>query len=313
MSESTPAFGIQIACAGMSWPECLEICTTAEKLGYESVWVPDHYVSTPDALAPDIKGDVIDGWMALGAMAQATSRIRLGPLVSSNTFRHPAILAKMAATLDHISNGRLEFGIGAGWFEFEHTSLGLPFPGAGRRLKALEEAIQIIKALWTQDEVNFEGAYYTLKGAVSMPKPVQQPTPPIVIGASGEKVALRNVARYADHWNVFCPPKRYAHKTQVLAEHCKAEGRAPSDIKRSVMIPAYLWESPQVSEKIHRWGQMTRTTEEEAREWFLLGSKADMQRTIDAYVKEGAQLIIVQVDYPGRNVETVREFARMFL
>ena len=313
MSASKPAFGVQIACAGMNWPECLDISQAAEELGYESVWVPDHYVSTPDGLEPDVQDDLIEGWAALGAIAQATKRIRLGPLVASCTFRNPGILAKMAASLDHISGGRIELGMGAGWYEFEHTSLDIAYPPLGQRLRQLAEAVQIVKALWSQEVVDFQGEFYSLTGAVSMPKPLQQPAPPITIGASGEKVALRNVARFADHWNTYCPPDQFAHKAEVLDRHCNEVGRSPEEIRRSVMIPAYLEEDETTRAKLERWTGIVQGKAEEAREWFLIGDDAEIQGRIDRFARSGADLIIVQVDIKGRNVATLEQFAKRFL
>jgi F420-dependent oxidoreductase-like protein len=299
-------FGVQIACEGMSWPECLDIAQAAEQLGYHSVWLPDHYVATPDGLVPDVRTPLLDGWTTLGAIAQATRRIRLGPLVASNTFRHPAILAKLAATLDHLSGGRAECGMGAGWFELEHTSLGIPFPPVPERLRALEEAIRIVRALWTQDSVDFEGRYYQLRGAVAQPKPVQKPGPPLVIGAFGDKLALRNVARHADHWNVYCSPELYAQKNETLRKHCAALGRDPGSILRSVMIPVYLDEDDAVRAKIARWPGG-------GRDWFLVGDREEIAGRIERYVAAGVDLLIVQVDRTGRCVRDLRRFAEAFM
>ena len=299
-------FGVQIACEGMSWPECLDIAQAAEQLGYHSVWLPDHYVATPDGLVPDVRTPLLDGWTALGAIAQATRRIRLGPLVASNTFRHPAILAKLAATLDHLSGGRAECGMGAGWFELEHTSLGIPFPPVPERLRALEEAIRIVRALWTQDTVDFDGRYYQLRGAVAQPKPVQKPGPPLVIGAFGDKVALRNAARYADHWNIYCSPDLYVQKNETLRKHCAALGRDPASILRSLMIPVYLDEDDAVRAKIARWPGG-------GRDWFLVGDREEIAGRIDRFVTAGVDLVIVQVDRTGRCVADLRRFAETFM
>lgn len=313
MPAKGPAFGVQVACDGVSWKELLEIFQAAERYGFESAWTADHYVSTPDSVLADPKGNLLDGWMTLGALAMATKKLRIGPLVTGNLFRHPGVLAKMATTVDHISHGRLEFGIGAGWFTFEHNALGLPFPSPGERLRRLEEAIQVVKALWTQDDASFQGRYYTITGAPSNPKPLQKPWPPIVIGAQGEKQALRIVAKYADHWNCYTPPDRYARKVAALEAHCAVVGRDPQQIKRSLMIPVYLWETPEVKAKLERWTKMVRTTPEQARDWFLIGEKREVHEKIDSYRKMGVDLFILQLDLPGRGVETVREFARRFM
>jgi len=297
-------FGVQIACAGMSWPECLEIAQAAERLGYASVWLPDHYVATPDGLDPDPRTPLLDAWTAMGAIAQATGRIRFGPLVASTTFRPPAILAKMAATLDHLSDGRFELGMGAGWFEKEHGSLGIPFPPLGERLASLDEAVRIVKLLWTQDTVDFEGRFHRLEGAIAEPKPVQRPHPPIVIGASGEKVALRGAARHADHWNTYCAPDLYAQKAAVLDRHCEELGRDPREIVRSLLVPVYLDEDDVVRGKLERWG--------DNREWFLVGDDEEIRDRLGRFVEAGAELVIVQVDRAGRCVETLERFAERF-
>ncbi len=307
MSQPPLGYGVQIACEGMSWPECLEIARTAEDLGYHSVWLPDHYTSTPDGLIPSTRTPLNEGWLALAAIAQATRRIRLGPLVASVTFRNPGILAKLAATLDHISGGRCELGMGAGWFEREHTSLGIPFPPLPQRIAALEEAVRVVKALWTQPEVSFQGRYYQLDAAVSEPKPLQRPHPPITIGASGERVALRNVARHADHWNTYCTAPLFAKKCSVLFEHCAAEKRDPQRITRSVMLPLYLEEDEPVKRKLERWGGGPN-----AREWFLVGNQSEIEDRIGRFVDAGAQLVIVQVDRTGRCAQTLREFRERF-
>lgn len=298
-------FGVQIACEGMSWPECLEIAGACEAGGYASLWFPDHYVATPDGLEPDVRTPLLDAWTAMGAVAQATTRLRFGPLVASNTFRHPAVLAKMIASLDHISGGRVELGMGAGWYEFEHTSFGLPFPPIGERLRALEEAVRIVKALFTEETVDFEGEFYRLEGAVLEPKPLQQPMPPLVIGATGEKVALRNVAVHADHWNTYASAELYAKKCRVLEAHCEAVGRDYGEITRSVMMPVYLDEDDAVRGKIERWGGQ--------REWFLVGGRDEIADRIGRLVEAGAQLVIVQVDRTGRCAEDLGRFAAEFM
>lgn len=312
-SKDNVTFGVQVACDGVHWNELLDIFKAAERHGYESAWTADHYVSTPDSVLADPRGVLLDGWMTLGALAQATKRIRLGPLVSGNLFRHPGVLAKMAVTVDHISNGRLEFGIGAGWFAFEHQALGLPFPPPGERLRRMEEAIQVVKALWTQDDAEFQGKYYTLTKAPAMPKPLQKPWPPIVIGAQGEKTALRIVARHADHWNTYTSVDRYPQKVRALEAHCAAVGRDPRQIKRSLMIPVYLWETPEVKAKLERWGKMVRTTPDQVRNWFFIGDQREIQERMDQYIRHGVQSIIIQLDLPGRGVETLKEFSRRFM
>jgi F420-dependent oxidoreductase-like protein len=168
-------------------------------------------------------------------MAAATERVRIGCMVTGNTFRHPAVVAKAAVTVDHLSGGRLEFGLGAGWAEPEHTMLGLDFGTAGRRLDRLDEACQVVKLLWTRDRTDFAGRHYRLEGAVANPKPVQAPHPPIWIGGVGERRTLRLVAEHADVWNAAVgEPHEVGRLSRVLDRHCEEIGRDPSSIRRSV-------------------------------------------------------------------------------
>jgi F420-dependent oxidoreductase-like protein len=314
MAAKGPAFGVQVACDGVSWAELLEISKAAEAAGYESVWTADHYVSTPDSVVADPRADLLDGWMTLGAMAMATRTLRIGPLVTDTLFRHPGVLAKMAVTVDHISGGRLEFGIGAGWFTFEHESMGIEFPKTVARLRRMEEAIKVIKSLWTQPETTFEGKYYKYRGALSNPKPLQKPWPPICIGATGEKVSLRIVAEHADHWNTYTPLAQYGRKAAALEAHCRAVGRDPKQVRRSLMVPLFLHETEEVKTKLVRWQKMIRAASpEQAREWFLVGTKREIQQKLDAFEKQGVQLFILQLDEPGKGAQRVREFAREFM
>jgi alkanesulfonate monooxygenase SsuD/methylene tetrahydromethanopterin reductase-like flavin-dependent oxidoreductase (luciferase family) len=165
----------------------------------------------------------------------ATRRVPIGVMVTGNTYRYPAVLAKMATTVDIISGGRLILGIGAGWFELEHQQYGVPFHTIGGRLRRLDESLTAIKLLWTQERSDFEGRHYQLRDASFNPKPLQRPHPPILIGATGENVALRIVAKHADMWNSFGGPEVFRGKIRKLEEHCAAIGRNPATIEKSVL------------------------------------------------------------------------------
>lgn len=286
----------------MYWPECLSIARAADELGYVSAGVPDHFIATPDGADPSPRLPLLEPWTALGAMAQATERVRLGPLVASNSFRPPAVLAKMAASLDHISGGRVDVGLGIGWFDEEHTSLGIPFEPTPVRLRALEEAIHILRALWTEPEVSFDGDFYTLTNAVSEPKPVQRPLP-LLLATGGPKIGLRLAARHADHWNMYRTASDWGELNRQLDRHCDREGRDPSEITRSVMIPLYLEEPPAIAQKIAAWGD---------REWFLAGDDEEIRDRLGRFVDAGADLVILQLESPTGNVEILREFAARF-
>jgi F420-dependent oxidoreductase-like protein len=203
----------------------------AEEGGFDHVWDFDHLASIGGG-GPD--RPIFEGWSLQAAMAEATKRIRIGCLVTGNTYRNPALLAKMAITVDHLSNGRLEFGIGAAWAEIEHEMYGIE--GLDHRVGRLSESLQILKALFTQERTNFEGRYYKMKDAICNPKPVQKPHPPFWIGASGP-TTLRLVARHADVWNIAGgDSERVKELTARLEEACAAVGRDPSEIRRSIQF-----------------------------------------------------------------------------
>ena len=205
----------------------------ADEAGFDHCWCMDHFAT----LGGRDDGPIFEAWTLLAAMAATTSRTRIGCAVTGNTYRHPAVLAKAAVTVDHLSGGRLEFGIGAGWAENEHTMLGLPFGTAGDRADRLEEACQVIRSLWTQERVSFAGQHYQLTGAVAEPKPVQQPHPPIWIGGAGRRRTLRITAQYASVWNApGGSPEEVADLSGVLDRHCAEVGRDPGEIRRSVQV-----------------------------------------------------------------------------
>ena len=198
---------------------------------FEHAWLFDHF----NPIFSDVDGPCLEGWTTLAALAARTERLRLGLMVAGNTYRHPAIHAHMAATVDVISNGRLDFGVGAGWNEYEHESMGLPLYAPGERIRRLGEACELTKRLWTQHLTDFDGRYYQLKEARLEPKPVQQPHPPFVIGGSGEQLTLRVTAQHADVWNFAGGDvETFQHKVRVLHEHCAAIGRDPSEIELSI-------------------------------------------------------------------------------
>jgi F420-dependent oxidoreductase-like protein len=208
----------------------------AEAMGYDWASVFDHFIP----IHSDPLGPCFEGLTLLAALAAQTSRIRCGMLVIGNTYRHPAVLANAAVTIDHISGGRLELGIGAGWWEMEHTEYGLDYPPPGRRIRMLGEAAQVLRRLWTEPRASFAGRYYTLTDALCEPKPVQQRLP-LWVGGAGEQLTLRVVAESADGWNTFLLPlDEYQHKLDVLATHCQAVGRDPRDIRKSLACQAAI-------------------------------------------------------------------------
>ena len=219
-----------------------EVWTAADQAGFDHLWIMDHFMplvrSATGWYQFEPTDAVFEAWTTLAAMAEATKRIRIGVNVTGNLYRHPSVLAKTAATVDRFSGGRLEFGIGASWAEFEFTSLGIPFPPPRERIERLAEACDVLKLLWTKDLASYDGRYYQLKGAISEPKPVQKPRPPIWIGGAGEKRTLRVVAQHADVWNlVGAPPDEALRLSRVLDAHCVEVGRDPAEIRRSIGLP----------------------------------------------------------------------------
>ena len=223
-------FGIQIEPQlGFNYESVEKIALEGEKAGYDSIWSSDHFFLDDKSE----NRNCMEAWTLLAGLASKTERIRLGVLVACNSYRHPAVLAKIAATVDVISNGRLFFGIGAGWKKIEYRAYGIPFPSLRGRMDRLEEAIQIIKLLWTKPKATFKGKYYKIKDAFSAPKPVQKPMPPILVGGSGEKRTLKLVAKYADYCNLWLAPD-LKHKLEVLKKHCEDVGRDYEEVGRSL-------------------------------------------------------------------------------
>ncbi len=208
------------------WAKAVEIAVLAEELGLDSLWVYDHFHNVP----VPAHETMFECWTTVAAISQRTSRIRLGQMVGCNGYRNPALLAKITSTVDVISGGRLDWGIGAGWYDGEYKGYGYDFPKPSVRIAQLREAVEIVKAMWTESDVTYDGKHFKVDGAQCDPKPVQQPHPPIWIGGGGEQLTLRVVARHATHSNFGGKPHEWAHKRDVLREHCAAVGRDPDEI-----------------------------------------------------------------------------------
>lgn len=229
-----------------------EFWRDADELGFHSVANYDHFYGLTEPAAP-----TFEGWTSLAAMATLVRKARVCCMVSSVTYRNPAILAKMAVTVDHISGGRLDFGIGAGWHEEEHRGYGIDFPGPGTRVAMLDEALTIIRRLWSEDSVTFEGRFYAVHEALAEPKPLQKPHPPIVIGGEKPKM-LRVVARHADEWNVTNagPAQEWGDVSARLDEACREIGRDPAEISRSVQLFLHPAQEGQVDEQLAKLAEL---------------------------------------------------------
>jgi F420-dependent oxidoreductase-like protein len=230
------ACGVFLPQVGLDFPALAERARVCEEAGFHSLWLADHFWARG---LPDV--DYLECWTALTALAMRTRRLRLGTLVACNSYRNPALLAKMAATFDRISEGRLELGLGAGWMDEEYRGYGYNFPSTRVRIEQLEEGLEVMCRLFTESRSTFQGKYYALDDAPNNPKPAQAPRPPITIGGAGEQLLLKVVAKYADRWN--CPMNSGAelpHKLAVLRSHCADVGRDPKDITVSEQVMVVL-------------------------------------------------------------------------
>ncbi len=224
--------GVDVSQHQLTWAELRSRVRFAEEAGFDGAWVFDHF----KPLYGDASGPCMEGWTLLAALAACTERIRLGTLVTGVTYRHPSLLATEVVTVDHVSNGRVELAVGAAWFADEHHALGFDFPGARERIDRLEEAVQVMKALFTADGADFEGRYFRLRHASYNPKPVQRPHPPVWVGGGGERRTLPLAARHADVWHGFGSPSVLARKSAILDRAAEEAGRDPTAIARSTSL-----------------------------------------------------------------------------
>jgi F420-dependent oxidoreductase-like protein len=287
----TLRFGLRIPQDGADVAELYDMAQAAEQLGYHSLWLYDHFYHFP---VPD-NVRILEPWTLMSVLAGATTTIRLGTMVLCNGYRPPALLAKMAATLDVLSGGRLEFGYGAGWHSEEFAGYGYDFPPVPTRIRQMEEGLTLIKKLWKEERASFAGRFYQLNDAYCEPKPVQQPHPPITIGGGGEHLLLRAVARHADIWNYFpAPLAEYERKAKILDAHCTTIGRDPHSVERSLVTPTVTAE----------WEKEVRDQLEAAKAagYIWAHSGALVQGTPDIvvpryrdYIRRGVSFFIVQL------------------
>jgi F420-dependent oxidoreductase-like protein len=275
------------------------VAKEADKLAYDSLWVYDHLHTVP---VPSLEA-TFECWTLMAALAVETQRIRLGQMVTCNSYRPPSLLAKLSANVDVISHGRLDFGIGAGWYEHEYLGYGYPFPPVGERLRQMEEAIQVITAMWTQDHARFQGRYYHVDGAINEPKPVQKPHPPIWIGGSGEKVTLRIVAQRGDASNFGGPVEEVERLCQVLQGHCRTVGRNYDELTRSTSIePLIIAETEKEAKALaDRAGVSLEDT--------IGGTPEQCIERIRAYERVGINYLICYFQDVARDLAPMRLFA----
>ncbi len=298
-------FGLQTAQQGVTWHDVADLWRKADGWGYDSLWAYDHFYP----IFSDPSGPCLEGWTLLAALAGVTQRARIGPLVTGNTYRHPCVLAKMAATVDHIGGGRLNLGIGSAWFEHEHTSFGIDFMTVPRRLEALEESLRIIKGMLAGERVSLEGRHYRVRDAVCRPVPVQQRVP-IMIGGSGRKVLLRLVAEHADLWNSRGSPREIAELIGVIERHGEKAGRDPFAIEKTVMLPLVYTPDRATQDAVCQLlGAVFGVSPEEARAQAMVGGREECLAKIHEYVRVGCTHFIFMLiaPYPLDQVQAFAE------
>ncbi len=306
----TIKFGVVATQAGVTWEELLGIWQELDRdSAFDHLWLMDHFV-TGFGTEFGSEGPCMEGWTALAALAQATSRVRIGILVTGNTYRQPAVLAKMATTVDHISGGRLEFGIGAAWHTYEHQAFGIPFHTTRQRLERLDEAVRLIKQLWMEPRPTFDGRYYRLDRPPYNPPNVQQPHPPILVGGGGEKRTLLTAAKYADASNVMGTPEEVAHKFAVLAQHCRHVGRDPANIRRTIQVPLFMTEDEAFRQRVLQGMSAARGgSPEEAARSILIGSVEEIRGQVRAFVEAGVQEFML-AQWPRFHRDSLLRFSR---
>ncbi len=288
-------FGVQTVPQHTTWRELRAAWDLVDASGYDTAWTFDHFYP----IFSDPHGPCFEGWIALTALAAATTRVRVGTLVTGNTYRHPAVLANMAATLDHTSGGRLILGVGAAWFDLEHKAYGIEYPPVGERIARFEEACEVMTRLLTETEVNFAGRFYTLTAAHCEPKPVQKPRVPLMIGGGGEKKTLRVVARFADEWNWFGTVESFRSKLEILRAHCGAVGRDFAEIEPSwageMRVTGSAAEKTKVLEEMSaRRNQPAADVEANC----LVGSPSEIEARIRTYEAVGVRHFIICANAP---------------
>jgi F420-dependent oxidoreductase-like protein len=268
--------------SGQPWDSIVEIATHCEQTGWDGVYFADHFMPDSQGTEP-LDGDRLECWSVLAALAALVPRVQLGSLVSSVTYRHPAVLAKIATAIDHVSGGRLTLGIGAGWQLNEHAAYGLDLGTVRERLDRFEEATQILRSMLSGPRTTFDGTHYRLQNAPCQPGPVDGL--PLLIGGGGERRTLRIAAQYADQWNYWSTPDVLAHKLSVLRAHCDAVGRSPADIH--VSTQAMLFLSTDES-----WLN-ERRQQSAGRSQVIIGTPAEVTDIVGQYVDSGADELIV--------------------
>lgn len=274
------------------WQTILDAANKIEALNYESIWVYDHFHTVPKPT----QDPTYECWTLMSALSQTTEKVRLGQMCTCNSYRNPSYLTKVASNIDVMSNGRLEYAIGAGWYDHEYKAYGYEYPSDGERLKMLEESLIIYKLMTTEEEPKFEGKYYSIDGAINQPKPIQKPYPPLWVCGGGEKVTLKLLAKYGDYGNWDVDVEGFIHKSNVLKQHCENEGRDYSEIGRTLHTNVLIANNEEdLKTKISKLATYTNIPEDYYYKRPLIGTKDKVFDTIGQFKDAGCTYLIAYV------------------
>jgi F420-dependent oxidoreductase-like protein len=302
-------FGLQIEPQyGFSYEGIRGIAAEAERLGFESLWVSDHFFMTPES----VDTPCLECWTTLSALARDTKKLRLGAMVASQSYRNPALAAKMAATVDNISGGRLNYGIGAGWKDVEYAAYGYPFPSPDTRIRQLNDSLEIAKRMWMEERATYEGKYYSVKDALCSPKPIQKPHPPIWVGGTGS-FTLKIAARHADAinfaWTI--PPPKFKEKLDEFKTYCEARGRNYAGIRKSAGLMLTMAEDEDALKALLRRREAAKDTPYAKylakQQPNLVGTTEQVAARIKEYTALGVDHFILRFHF-GEEIEGMRLF-----
>ena len=274
------------------WNTILEAASNIENLGYESIWVYDHFHTVPKPT----QDPTYECWTLMSALSQTTSKVRLGQMCTCNSYRNPAYLTKVASNIDVMSNGRLEYAIGAGWYDHEYRAYGYEYPSAGIRLKMLEESLIIYKKMTTEETPSFNGEFYQIDGAINQPKPIQKPYPPLWVCGGGEKVTLKLLAKYGDYGNWDVDVDGFIQKSNILQNHCENVGRDFNEIGKTLHTNVLIADNQNdLDRKVEILSTYTNIPKDYYYERPLIGTKDKVFETIDQYKEAGCIYLIAYI------------------
>ena len=274
------------------WNTILEAASNIENLGYESIWVYDHFHTVPKPT----QDPTYECWTLMSALSQTTSKVRLGQMCTCNSYRNPAYLTKVASNIDVMSNGRLEYAIGAGWYDHEYRAYGYEYPSAGIRLKMLEESLIIYKKMTTEETPSFNGEFYQIDGAINQPKPIQKPYPPLWVCGGGEKVTLKLLAKYGDYGNWDVDVDGFIQKSNILQNHCENVGRDFNEIGKTLHTNVLIADNQNdLDKKVEKLATYTNIPKDYYYERPLIGTKDKVFETIEQYKEAGCIYLIAYI------------------